>query len=121
LHFRLFIIIRQTYTLIFMEGQHGPSAPPTSDDHFALRRNTMNASKFIVATAALVGAVSATAFAADAPASTTAASAIAATKLNVPSLAAGAARERAEVKAEAVEAAKHHSTALADQLDQYKH
>ena len=82
----------------------------------------MKASKFIVATAALVAAVAATAFAADAPASTTAAVAtsIAATKLNVPTVTISATRDRAEVKAEAVEAAKHHTTALADQLDQYK-
>lgn len=84
----------------------------------------MKASKFIVATAALVAAVSASAFAADAPASTTAAAAtsIAATTLNVPSItiSGNTTRDRAEVKAEAVEAAKHHHTALADQLDQYK-
>ena len=87
----------------------------------------MKATKFIAAAAVFVAAGSA--FAADAtPAASTAATSAAAVvvassdKLNVPSIQINKSlsRDRAEVKAEAVEFAKNYRTAFAVQLEQYK-
>lgn len=84
----------------------------------------MKATKFIAAAAVFVAAGSA--FAADAsPAASTSAAAIAVAssdKLNVPSIqiTKSLSRDRAEVKAEAVEFVRNYKTAFAVQLEQYK-
>ena len=88
----------------------------------------MNATKFIAAAAVFVAAGSA--FAADAtPAASTAATSAAAVvvasssdKLNLPTIQINKSlsRDRAEVKAEAVEFVKNYKTAFAVQLEQYK-
>jgi hypothetical protein len=86
-----------------------------------LRRNTMNANKFIAAAAVFVAAGSA--FAADAPvaaagAPVAAGATVLASNTNVP--AAGASASRADVRAEAVEFVKNYKTTFANQLEQYK-
>jgi hypothetical protein len=91
-----------------------------------LRRNIMNAFKFLAAAAILAAAGST--IAADLPVTSAAASAaaanagVAATQLNVPSVTISnpQARSRAEVRAEAVEFVRNHKTALAILLDHSK-
>jgi hypothetical protein len=115
------------------EQQRSITAATTRRYRNTHRRNTMNAKQFIAATAVFVAATG-SAFAADAPAAaaTTAAAAnavviasadsVIASNLNVPSISItkAAGRDRAEVRAEAVEFVKNHKTAFAVQLEQYK-
>ncbi|NHZ82917.1 hypothetical protein F2P44_27110 [Massilia sp. CCM 8695] len=77
----------------------------------------MNASKLFTAVAALV--LTGSAFAADAPAASTAVSA-AASSLSVPAVTINQSRSRSDVSAEAVEFVKNYKTAFAVQLEQYK-
>jgi hypothetical protein len=88
-----------------------------------LRRNTMNANKFIAAAAVFIAAGSA--FAADAPvaaagAPIAAGATVLASNVNVPSVSISAGASRADVRAEAVEFVKNYKTAFAIQLEQYK-
>ena len=72
-----------------------------------------------IAAAALFAATS-LAFAADVPAAGAAISAAASATVPSVTISKAGPRSRADVRAEAVEAVKHHKTALAVQLEQYK-
>lgn len=81
----------------------------------------MKSSSFIAAVALVVASVAASAaIAAEAPVANAAVSAaagsITATRLNVPELAVSSARTRAEVRAEALEAARNAKPTLSNQL-----
>ncbi|ATQ74792.1 hypothetical protein CR152_09855 [Massilia violaceinigra] len=78
----------------------------------------MNASKLFTAVAALV--LTGSAFAADAPAASTAVSAAAASSLSVPAVTINQSRSSSDVSAEAVQFVKNYKTAFAVQLEQYK-
>ncbi|MDQ1924412.1 hypothetical protein [Massilia pseudoviolaceinigra] len=78
----------------------------------------MNASTLFTAVAALV--LTGSAFAADAPAASTAVSAAAASSLSVPAVTINQSRSSSDVSAEAVQFVKNYKTAFAVQLEQYK-
>lgn len=81
----------------------------------------MKSLSFIAAVALVAGSVSGSAFAADTSVAnagvSAAASSISATRLNVPDMTAASSRTRAEVRAEALAAAKHARSTLSNQLD----
>ncbi|HEX8614175.1 MAG TPA: hypothetical protein VF800_23095 [Telluria sp.] len=81
----------------------------------------MKSSSFIAAVAVVISTVAGSAVAADATVAnasvSAAASSITATRLNVPELAVSSSRTRADVRAEALEAAKHARPTLSTQLD----
>jgi hypothetical protein len=81
----------------------------------------MKSLSFIAAVAVVISSVAGSAVAADATVAnasvSAAASSISATRLNVPELAVSSSRTRAEVRAEALEAAKNAKPTLSGQLE----